>query len=59
MVHQVRLQWGADSAQAVKEAGVEHVDFRVYQGMGHDATEGEIDDVCKWLSLVLPEDTEE
>ena len=33
------------------------VDFRIYEGMEHDATEGEIDDVCDWLAKVLPDES--
>lgn len=51
----VGIGWGAESAKKLREAEASTVDFRIYEGMEHDATEGEIGDVCDWLEKVLPD----
>lgn len=62
----LQCQGSADPAVPVQRArgtqeflggiGMERLEFKEYEGLGHDANMAEMDDVVAWLSEVLPEE---
>ena len=49
----VKIEWGMETARIVKELGWK-VDFRVYNGLEHNADPKEMDDLEEWLKGRLP-----
>lgn len=52
----VQIGWARKSVELVKAAGVKEYQITEYEGLGHGASQEEIDDVAKWLSGVLPKE---
>eukprot|EP00446_Apocalathium_sp_SHHI-4_P040471 CAMPEP_0177345256 /NCGR_PEP_ID=MMETSP0368-20130122/28549_1 /TAXON_ID=447022 ORGANISM="Scrippsiella hangoei-like, Strain SHHI-4" /NCGR_SAMPLE_ID=MMETSP0368 /ASSEMBLY_ACC=CAM_ASM_000363 /LENGTH=245 /DNA_ID=CAMNT_0018806817 /DNA_START=1 /DNA_END=738 /DNA_ORIENTATION=- len=55
-----RIPGGADGARRARERlvkfGVSNVELKIYEGMGHSATDGELLDILQWLRHTLPSD---
>eukprot|EP01079_Euglenida_sp_SAG-EU17-18_P005990 gene5989-1067_t len=50
----VATQWGKMGYEAVKTAGFNKVDWKLYPGMGHSSSDQKIQDVIAWLKKTLP-----
>eukprot|EP00658_Telonema_sp_P-2_P041005 TRINITY_DN29320_c0_g1_i1.p1 TRINITY_DN29320_c0_g1~~TRINITY_DN29320_c0_g1_i1.p1 ORF type:complete len:249 (+),score=38.14 TRINITY_DN29320_c0_g1_i1:228-974(+) len=51
----VQLEMAAASVKLMETAGINDVQYNVYPGMGHTATQQELDHVQNWLASRLPE----
>lgn len=51
----VKLAWAEAAQQLMQEEGVSQLEFKVYKGMPHSATQEELQDVLVWLSEALCE----
>lgn len=51
----VRYSWGQESVEfLVKTLGMKRVDFKTYQGLGHSASQKEIEEMMTWIAAKLP-----
>ena len=50
----VKVQWARQSVELAKARGVVQYELTEYAGLGHGASQEEIEDVQKWLEQVLP-----
>jgi predicted esterase len=50
----VRLEWAEGSRQYLEDMGCKSVGWSVYNGLGHSASDAELDDVERFVSERLP-----
>mmetsp|Transcript_115151 Transcript_115151/g.229348 ORF Transcript_115151/g.229348 Transcript_115151/m.229348 type:complete len:244 (+) Transcript_115151:2-733(+) len=51
----VKLEMARNTQAALQGMGVDRVDLREYENMGHEVCEDELDDVAEWLAKALPD----